>query len=176
MILWPEEHDAQLRIEHRTTATFSEIAEVLNKRFGTQYSRNAVIGRAQRLKLPARKSPIKPKPAAVVPTMKSTDRLRVAPGAQVQAINRGPKMKADPFKGRTADVVSLRKIIVELVMFVECHWADDEPNAAGETTFCGHRTCDGSNWCEAHQKIAWQPRQTPAKQNPLYRNDGRRAA
>lgn len=173
MILWPEEHDAQLRIEHRTTATFSEIAEVLNKRFGTQYSRNAVIGRAQRLKLPARKSPIKPKPAAVVPAMKNTDRLRAAPGAQVQAINRGPKATGDGYKPKAVEVATLDIRLVDLEP-MQCRFAcvrvDDE------WRFCGHRTYDGSSYCEVHHALCWNKPVAPTKQSPLYRNDGRRAA
>lgn len=173
MTLWPEEHDAQLRIEHRTTATFSEIAEVLNKRFGTQYSRNAVIGRAQRLKLPARKSPIKPKPSAVVPAMKNTDRLRVAPGAQVQAINRGPKATGDGYKPKTVDVATLDIRLVDLEP-AQCRFACIRVD--NEWRFCGHPVKAGSSYCSEHHALCWNPRVAPVKQAPHYRADRRRAA
>lgn len=173
MTLWPEEHDAQLRIEYRADAPFSEIAEVLNRRFGTAYSRNAVIGRAHRLKLPARKSPIKPKPEAVAPKAKKTDRLRVGPGAQVQAINRGPKTSGDGYKPKTVDVASLDIRLVDLEP-MQCRFAC--VRADDEWRFCGHPVKAGSTYCESHHSLCWNPRVAPTKQAPLYRNEKRRAA
>ena len=173
MTLWPEEHDAQLRIEYRADATFSEIAEVLNKRFGTAYSRNAVIGRAHRLKLPKRQSPIKPKPEVVAPKARKTDRLRVAPGAQVQAINRGHKISGDGYTPKTVEVATLDIRLVDLEP-AQCRFACTRID--NEWRFCGHRTFDGSSYCELHHKLCWTPRKAPDVQRPHYRETKRRAA
>lgn len=173
MILWPEEHDAQLRIEYRAGATFSEIASVLNRRFGTSYTKNAVVGRAHRMELPPRQSPIKPKPEVVAPKMKKESRLRVAPGAQVQAINRGPKATGDGYKPKTVEVATLDIRLVDLEP-MQCRFASVRVD--DEWGFCGHRTYDGSSYCEAHHALCWNRPVAATKQNPLYRNDGRRAA
>lgn len=174
MTLWPEEHDARLRIEYRTDATFNEIAEVLNKRFGTTYSRNAVIGRAHRLKLPARESPIKPKAEKpIAPKAKPSDRLRVAPGAQVQAINRGHKISGDGYKPKTVEVATLDIRLVDLEP-AQCRFACVRID--NEWRFCGHPKNDGSSYCSDYHALCWNPRVAPAKQSPHYREARRRAA
>lgn len=182
-MMWADEHDDVLR-SMIDTMSFTLIAATINQRFGTSFSRNAVIGRAHRMGLD------KPRPVSTVrdrradgfnQVARKINRRKTASGPLLQKIvARGerdaPKIKVEPFEPRAADIVSLRKTIVEVVMFAECHWADDEPNAAGQMTFCGHSTRIGSNWCEAHQKIVWQARQARAKQNPIYRETKRRAA
>lgn len=175
-MMWSDEHDDALR-GMIDTMSFTVIAATINQRFGTSYSRNAVIGRAHRMGLD------KPRPVSTARDQRGekTKRRKAASGPLLQRIvARGrrdePKVKVEPFEPRAADIVSLRKTIIEVGMFCECHWADDEPNAAGLTTFCGHPTRIGLNWCEAHQKIVWQPHQARAKQNPIYRETKRRAA
>lgn len=158
MNLWTDEQKEMLRAQYDAGTTFKDIADAINARFGTAYTRNAAISRAHRMKLPPRPSPIRekaeePKPKKVV---------------------RKPKFKADPFKSRTVKVVSLRKTIVEVAFTGECKWADDEPNDAGQMTFCGNRTAIGSSWCELHHKLVWWTRAAPARQRPFYRE--RRAA
>src|SRR3954463_14214296 len=48
---WAPEHSGALRDLLAQRLSFSEAAAVINKRFNTAYSRNAVIGRARRLGL-----------------------------------------------------------------------------------------------------------------------------
>ena len=62
--------DARLRELHRQGLFFSEIAEGLNAEYGTELTRYACIGRAYRLGLPSRPTPMpprrKPKPKPLV--------------------------------------------------------------------------------------------------------------
>jgi hypothetical protein len=44
--------------------------------------------------------------------------------------------------------------IVEVGFKTECHWPDDDHNAAGELTFCGHPVTAGSSYCREHHAIA----------------------
>src|SRR3954452_4732521 len=48
---WAPEHSGALRDLLARRLSFSEVAAVINRRFNTAYSRNAVIGRARRLGL-----------------------------------------------------------------------------------------------------------------------------
>src|ERR1700756_5594253 len=53
---WAPEHSTALREYLAAGLSFSRAADALNARFGTAYTRNAVLGRAKRMKLvvPAR--------------------------------------------------------------------------------------------------------------------------
>jgi GcrA cell cycle regulator len=57
---WAEEHSQALREYLAKGLSFSEIADALNARFNTDYSRNAAIGRARRLGLAGPAKPQRP--------------------------------------------------------------------------------------------------------------------
>jgi len=46
---WPAEHDALLKSLRADNFSFSEVANEINSRFGTDYTRNACIGRSRRI-------------------------------------------------------------------------------------------------------------------------------
>ena len=50
---WPSEHSDALRDYFRKGMSYAEIGRQINARFGTAYTRSAVIGRAKRLGLVA---------------------------------------------------------------------------------------------------------------------------
>jgi GcrA cell cycle regulator len=74
---WAEEHSQALREYLQRGLSFSEIANAINARFNTAYSRSAAIGRARRLGLscpersdrPARPKP-QPKPGLALKKMR----------------------------------------------------------------------------------------------------------
>jgi GcrA cell cycle regulator len=57
---WAEEHSQALREYLQKGLSFSEIANAINARFNTAYSRNATIGRARRLGLAGPQRPDRP--------------------------------------------------------------------------------------------------------------------
>src|SRR3954464_12933718 len=57
---WAAEHCDALREYHAKRMSYAEIAEAINAKFKTAYSRNAAIGRARRMGLA---DPDRPKPA-----------------------------------------------------------------------------------------------------------------
>src|SRR6202795_882031 len=62
---WAEEHSRALREYLEKGLSFSEIANAINARFNTAYSRNATIGRARRMGLSGLERPdrpVRPKP------------------------------------------------------------------------------------------------------------------
>jgi hypothetical protein len=54
-MIWPNEHVDLLR-SLWTTHSAAEITKAINERFGAAYSRSAVIGKADRLSLPAKRA------------------------------------------------------------------------------------------------------------------------
>src|SRR6266404_9468698 len=65
---WAREHCDALREYHAKGMSFAEIAEAINARFKTAYSRNAAIGRARRMGLADPDRP-KPPPKASAPRL-----------------------------------------------------------------------------------------------------------
>jgi len=157
MNVWPDEHVEMMRRLRRSKASFSDIADALNTKFGTAYTRNSIAGRAKRMGLCTAREvkPVQEKSEAI--EVKKGDRLSVAVGAAVQMINRlksgdVPRVSQDGFVPRVVEVLSLRKTILEL-RAMECRWADEDRNADGLHTFCGNRTASGSSYCPAHAEL-----------------------
>jgi hypothetical protein len=122
---------------------------------GYSLTRNSVMGRIYRMGGSVKsKSDVHPNTTKAAEQQRpKINRSKLGLGAQIQSINRGPKVKVEKFKARAADVVSLRKPILEL-QAMECRWPDEHRNEAGLHTFCGNPTLDGHSYCEAHQFIA----------------------
>lgn len=119
---WTPEQDDALR-EGLETLCYRDIATFINHKFGTDFTKDAIVGRTKRLGLSAAKRP-------------------------VLKVNLGP----DGFVPRVVRTDSRRKTILELGA-MECRWADDDRNADGLHTFCGNRTGDGSSYCPAHAEL-----------------------
>lgn len=138
---WPEMHDIALRNYLGSGMSFRQIAEAVNAEMGTNYTRNAVLGRASRLGL---RSSV---PKGRGPSM----RKKRAP-APSPVITFKPKPKAPPpldreqIKLRCAEVVPLNMPLTQLQPG-QCRWpyGDDLP-----FTFCAHPATEGSNYCMPH--------------------------
>jgi len=66
---WAREHSDALREYFGHGMSFSEIAEAINARFRTAYSRSAVLGRAKRIGLSRRPAPRSVEAAANSPAI-----------------------------------------------------------------------------------------------------------
>jgi GcrA cell cycle regulator len=152
---WKGGYDETLIASHNDKLSAAKIAEAVNGKHGTSFTRNAVIGRIHRLGL----NRDKPKPvASKVAPIRTKERLAVGVGAQVQAIRR--KRKVSPpapieevFTPRTVDLPSHRKTILDLKA-MECRWPDEDRNDDGLHTFCGCRTADASSYCPTHAELS----------------------
>ena len=127
---WPAEHEAAL-IEYIAAGSFQEIATMINQRFGTNYSRNAVLGKANRMKLlagharerdgrPAKKRDIRPRA-----------KPSVAP----------PLAPAEPSEPRHVG-------LLELIRH-DCRF----PFGDGPFTFCGCPVWQDKPYCADHVQI-----------------------
>ena len=136
---WNEQRISLLRklwvqIENDTTLSTAEIGKRMN------LSKHAVVGKAHRLNLPPRPSPIRPKGAGALPRVKRVRRLRTLPmfATAVQP-EPAPQPERCVDTGRT------------------CQWPFGHPRVLG-FRFCG---CPIPRYpyCEEHMEIAYLKRE-----------------
>jgi GcrA cell cycle regulator len=130
---WTNERVALLRKLWGEGKTAAEIANALGG-----VTRNAVIGKAHRLKLSNRVSPIQqnlktPEPAnisrkEIKPVVAKKVAVTVAKSLNVKMTDLKPRM---------------------------CRWPKGDPRDA-DFSFCGAESADGLPYCEAHAKAAYQ--------------------
>jgi GcrA cell cycle regulator len=135
---WESAHSAALRELVDKGVTFSEIARLLNERFGTAYTRNATIGRARRMGLSL---PAPPDAGGVFQAPKRADSRRISK-KRARILLHAP---AKPTTQRRAAALQLRCVAItpRHLALVDLE-ADDcrypyGGDAEGEPiTFCGH--------------------------------------
>lgn len=128
---WSDDRVALLKRLWGEGKTAAEIA----KELGEGVTRNAVIGKAHRLKLSSRLSPIQQNTKKI----KSSD---VAP-----PVVRRPAKKIPVFKGKEIKMEDLRDKM--------CRWPHGDPQTT-EFSFCGCDIVEGLPYCPEHAKIAYQ--------------------
>lgn len=156
---WTDERVAILKKMWGDGKTAAEIA----KELGEGVTRNAVIGKAHRLKLSGRASPIQ----ATKKTVKvAKEQSNTKPRAKVKKADVVDKPKAAPVK-RAPSVPSPSKQEVEAIknkgkrlplsQLTErmCRWPIGDPNDA-DFGFCGCKTEVGLSYCTEHTQIAYQ--------------------
>jgi GcrA cell cycle regulator len=124
----------------------------IGKRLGI--SKNAVVGKAHRLHLPARPSPIKrtgPRPqvfrqTATVRT--SAPRLSVPRAAPVAQPTSAQALRA------LANQPSAKRLPMMALNSTTCRWPIGDPGDA-EFHFCGENALDGKPYCSSHASIAY---------------------
>lgn len=129
---WTDERVALLKKMWGEGKSAAEIAKVL----GGGLTRNAVIGKAHRLKLSNRVSPIQQnnkKPAE--PMVKVVEAKKPEPARPVKKIGGGIAM------------VNLRDRM--------CRWPDGDPKEPN-FSFCGDECVAGLPYCDGHAKMAYQ--------------------
>ncbi len=139
-MVWNEKQDKALRQGIEDKLSFAQIASVINKQLGTDLSKNACCGRANRLGLSVKKVKIlvpKPMPqrkAPIAPT-----RL-IAPSGVIEL--------------RNADVIPRMLSIGDLAPY-DCRWPyGDSPNVR----YCGHARMEDSRYCAAHRALSLRDR------------------
>lgn len=142
---WPTEHEDYLR-ELASCGGLSreEMANLLNGRFGTSYTRNSVIGKCGRLGLcspmPKRRGKNKRPVAASTRAVERPATIRAGRGAgnapepcPLECSDTRPRPEYGRFK-----LLDLRE--------GDCRW----PAGYGPYLFCGRPICAGSSYCAEH--------------------------
>lgn len=129
-------------------------------------TRNAVIGKVQRLGLKRRcNSAVSEKPKRKPPraargnySTEGSTNYGILFKIKRKLKKQEPKLKSEPFKPRIADAVSRRVSILDLKA-MECRYPDESgnPEKGIPHTFCGNPTEDGSSYCPAHAALVRSP-------------------
>lgn len=132
---WPAEHETALRaLVLAGAGSHSIMADLLNAKFGTSYSRNALIGKASRMgmRITGAPHPVKRKP-------------RREPQPKPARVAKPKPVAVDLPTLRCVEVVPKNVALVDLSSD-ECRW----PYGDGPFHFCGHPQLDGSSYCGPH--------------------------
>jgi GcrA cell cycle regulator len=154
---WAEEHSQALREYLERGLSFSRIADAINARFNSAYSRNATIGRARRMGLsgPARaQDPARPKPRPK-PRPARLKKMR----ARLAAKSR-PRLavfkRARALKLRCVGIVPRHLSLVDLEPG-DCRYPYGGDAEGEAITFCGHPSRQGSSYCVSHFHLTSSP-------------------
>ena len=152
---WAAEHSAALKDFVVAGMSFSEAADALNAKFGTAYTRNAVLGRAKRMKLVVRARPERG------PKLNQCRRTKMPP--KPSACRASEPAMAAPSAGRRAQpklrCVGVSPRLVSLVDLGagECHYPYGGDRDGEPITFCGHPCLRGSVYCAPHFHLTRGP-------------------
>ncbi len=130
---WTDDRVSLLKQLWGEGKTAAEIA----KELGDGVTRNAVIGKAHRLKLSSRMSPIQQNNK---PKKHKAERMPRAP--------RRPAKNIPIFKGKELQLEDLQERM--------CRWPNGDPQDPENFSFCGHASVEGVPYCKTHAEIAYQ--------------------
>ena len=147
-INWAAEHSAALREYVARGMSFSEIADAINMKFKTAYSRNAAIGRAKRLGLagPARPQ-ARPR---VKPLLERLHKSRPTESQRVELNWPKPVVeRIEPTRLRCVEVEPRHLSLIDLERG-DCRYPYGGDSEGEAITFCGHPRRPGSSYCTPH--------------------------
>jgi GcrA cell cycle regulator len=149
---WASEHSAALREYFAKGMSYSEIAEAINAKFNTAYSRNATIGRAKRMglsspdrskDLPTHWPGLPPKPGTArlhrPRERHASEFMRPTP---VFEITETVKLRCVEINPRHLSLLDLER--------GDCRYPYGGDEDGEPITFCGHPRRPGSSYCVAH--------------------------
>jgi GcrA cell cycle regulator len=151
---WTEEHSKALREFLESGMPYSRIADAINAKFQTAYSRNAAIGRAQRMGLAGSDRP--------------NDRPELPPRAKARLHRlrerHAPESMLMMPRFEREETVKLRCVEIDprhlSLMDLEpgdCRYPYGGDEEGEAITFCGHPQLRGSSYCAAHFHLTSGP-------------------
>jgi GcrA cell cycle regulator len=161
--IWAPEHSGALRDCLSQGMSYGQAANAINARFGTEFTRNAAIGRAKRLGLRAasgRKALVRPRrsdrPTDSAPKASQKNALR-----EIVHPEASPAPTPAP---ETAKPVKLRCVGIKprLIAFADLAPGDCRYPYGGEKegetyAFCGHPRLPHSSYCRPHHALTHGP-------------------
>ncbi|MFN3349088.1 GcrA family cell cycle regulator [Pseudorhodoplanes sp.] len=137
--VWSPEVVARLREHWQAGLSASQCARAINNEFGTSISRNAVIGKARRMRLPTRNY-----------------RTRQLP--PTQWFSRGRPLRATRIALAVSPppLISGGGVTTAELKPEHCRWPFGDPCLPG-FRFCGARRLEPLSYCPAHALIAYRP-------------------
>jgi GcrA cell cycle regulator len=150
-INWTPEHSDALREYFAKRMSYSEIAEAINAKFGTAYSRNAALGRAKRMGLTSAGAAREPNHCSTrgfsAPLYSRRERCSEFrwPMPDFERTETAPL--------RCVEIVPRHLSLVELELR-DCRYPYGGDAEGEAITFCGHRRRVGSSYCPLHFHLA----------------------
>lgn len=152
----------------------AEIAAMMTREFRVNFTKNGVVGKAHRLRLPARPSPIRAKKSRPVPAAQqasaSAPRVpkiasRRVRDAGVSSLTSPRPPKVIPAKVEPLDGLG---ILSEGMKTSQCQWPlwGEELPPLDQRRYCGCATVPGRPYCAGHTAIAYvkpKPRDAEGK-------------
>ena len=153
---WSSEHSDALRDYFLKGMSYAEIGRAINTRFGTAYSRNAVVGRAKRLGLGA---PVRMMSPSIVPSLPGEPGLLSTRRAALLNLNLPPQSALKPAKPVKLRCVGVRPRLIPLVELErgDCRYPYGGDKDGEEIAFCGHPRQPGSSYCAPHARVTCSP-------------------
>jgi GcrA cell cycle regulator len=153
---WAPEHSEVLRELVARGLSYSEIADAINAKFHTCYSRNAAIGRAKRMGIAESNRP-KPQSRACQPHLnKILERRPSESGASVFRWPMPNFERAEPVTLRCVEVDPRHLSLLELER-ADCRYPYGGDEEGEAITFCGHPRRNGSSYCTPHFHLTCDP-------------------
>jgi GcrA cell cycle regulator len=154
---WASEHSDALRDCLLRGMSYGQAADAINVRFGTEFTRNAAIGRAKRLGLKAgvgRKAALRP-PRRKLPPRPVPESQPRTHGTTIKAVAPPPA----PVKPVKLRCVGIRP---RLLAFADLEPGDCRYPYGGEKegeayAFCGHPRLPRSSYCGPHHALTHGP-------------------
>ena len=143
---WTDERVAQLKQLWGEGKTAAEIAKLLGG-----VTRNAVIGKAHRLKLSGRVSPIQANPRVEATIHRASNDQR--PAARILPRERAPSAPIPP--SLREENIPIKGIQLTELRESTCRWPIGDPKQEG-FKFCGCASEPGMSYCEHHTRLAYQ--------------------
>jgi GcrA cell cycle regulator len=147
---WAPEHSGALRDCLSRGMSYGQAADAINARFGTQFTRNAAVGRAKRLGLkvaPGRKVAPRPQRPEAPPIDEPKARLPDTPAvpAPVAARPEPVKLRCVGIKPRLLAFTDLEPD--------DCRYPYGGEKDGEAMAFCGHPKLAGSSYCAPHHHL-----------------------
>ena len=161
---WAVEHDDEMRRLADCGTSYRAIALALNAKFGTHYSKSAVIGRASRVGLTKKAASSAALSGPTAPRKKKEFK-RVITFGNAKATRVYSSVQREQYKVRCIEIVPRHLSLLDLEAG-DCRY----PYGDDQITFCGHPKQDGTSYCTPHYALCNEKPRVP-----VYRFVGRAA-
>ena len=155
-------HSQALREYLAKGMSYSEIADAINAKFGTAYSRSAAIGRARRMGLAGPDRPPRQPRAGAEAGAEQPKASRLASRVSVMFPNScgryRPSNAVERPKLRCVEIVPRHLSLVDLEPG-DCRYPYGGDEEGEAITFCGHPQQEGSSYCAPHFHLTRDPEQ-----------------
>lgn len=155
---WPSSHCEALKEHVAGGLSYGDAADAINARFGTAYSRSAVLGRARRMRLSELERPAPaPLPGETRPPQ-LRERRRAADDFRPLEFLRRPPMfgRVDRAPLRCVEIAPRHLTLVELERG-DCRYPYGGDEEGEAITFCGHPRRKGASYCTPHFHLSRNP-------------------